>query len=834
MEIQSDEKLNIISKLMNEEVNPVPEKYKGIQELVEKELVKILDQGRYTDNATIIRNVNDLLEKSQIFNMIPELAGRSLFGIWGNSKKISKEFKAITKKRLGIEFNTNLPLLLVSQPKKIKNRVYAITYMNKLIELSYDEYLCVTRELYKENIDIRKLIKAFVINYYEEKSIQNFLILPEYIDEENSFFRNIINLVDVQIVIADQGEKWKKLVDRLLLQNVNLIGTESDYNYIKDRIESEIHLCDEKGLVQLCNDNDIQCINYSISIELENVLMDVSVFYNNEKQKLRERMEQLAKSLIELKSQNIKDQVANYRKETAKEQEKIEKSSNEYERIKEKIISAAYEYENSLSELLKNELADDVNADKYIKILLSTFNKHIYAEDYKSAYEDYKKLNKANYKYPNACKCLLKNKQGKELMESDIIKLKKYPDTEDEIAKIKIELSKELGLLTEALKKLVENVESIDTGKENYYYGKMLLDKKEYIQATKFFMKALEDHFDKAGVELVKLADKHPECDIDIEELAENLVAEANYYIGKENIGTNRKKAIVNLKIAASMKHREAIKLIADILFEKYKNMSWQNMQKEENIHTVNNIISLYYFLEKRPEDREKYELKIGLMLCKLENYSRAYDKLKNIECPEAQYECAKMCQYGKGMAKNLKKAKKHYEKTDKDYLDRDEQYKKVCNEIKKETEKKEQKSYNENRNYSSSRSSTYESSSYCFITTAACIALNDNKDCKELNELRDFRDKYIIGDGDDGDELVEEYYRIGPEIVKCIDSEWNPYAIYEELWSDYILPSCKKIKQEKYKEAKKIYINMVKSLCEKYGISVKDSIMKKYLIKLG
>ena len=338
MEMQSDEKLNIISKLMNEEVNPVPEKYKGIQELVEKELVKILDQGRYTDNATIIRNVNDLLEKSQIFNMIPELAGRSLLGIWGNSKKISKEFKAITKKRLGIEFNTNLPLLLVSQPKKIKNRVYAITYMNKLIELSYDEYLCVTRELYKENIDIRKLIKAFVINYYEEKSIQNFLILPEYIDEENIFFRNIINLVDVQIVIADQGEKWKKLVDRLLLQNVNLIGTKSDYNYIKDRTESEIYLCDEKGLVQLCNDNDIQCINYSISTELENVLMDVSVFYNIEKQKLRERMEQLAKSLIELKFQKIKNQVAIYRKETAKEQEKIEKSSNEYEGIKEKII----------------------------------------------------------------------------------------------------------------------------------------------------------------------------------------------------------------------------------------------------------------------------------------------------------------------------------------------------------------------------------------------------------------------------------------------------------------------------------------------------------------
>jgi len=40
-------------------------------------------------------------------------------------------------------------------------------------------------------------------------------------------------------------------------------------------------------------------------------------------------------------------------------------------------------------------------------------------------------------------------------------------------------------------------------------------------------------------------------------------------------------------------------------------------------------------------------------------------------------------------------------------------------------------------------------------------------------------------------------------------------------------------IKENKNEDAKLIYIEMVKSLCEKYNIPVKKNIMKKYSIKI-
>lgn len=97
---------------------------------------------------------------------------------------------------------------------------------------------------------------------------------------------------------------------------------------------------------------------------------------------------------------------------------------------------------------------------------------------------------------------------------------------------------------------------------------------------------------------------------------------------------------------------------------------------------------------------------------------------------------------------------------------------------------------------------------------------------------LRKFRDEHI-SDGGIGDLLISEYYRVGPLIVDKIEKDWLPNGIYRQLWNYYILPSCQKIKQKNYEEAKKIYIHMVKRMCEKYEIEVDSFISKKFDINL-
>ena len=155
----------------------------------------------------------------------------------------------------------------------------------------------------------------------------------------------------------------------------------------------------------------------------------------------------------------------------------------------------------------------------------------------------------------------------------------------------------------------------------------------------------------------------------------------------------------------------------------------------------------------------------------------------------------------------------------------------KISNEIRNEEKNKNKANYYK-KSYSGEREVvSVERSGYCFITTAACIALNDKKDCKQLNELRWFRDKHI-SDGGVGDLLISEYYRIGPIIVSMIEKDWNPIAIYSMLWNLYIEPSCEAIRKHKWALAKNIYIDMVKQLCEKYKIVVDSEIAIYYDIK--
>lgn len=806
--------------------------YDILFELIEEKLPGVLDEGNYTDNAGIIRQVNRLLTEKEIFTLIPQIAERTTLAIWGYSDSIDEIFKQITTKELGIHLNTNLPMLLVPMEEESDIALYAYTYIGKLLPISFDDYQCIAREIYKDKIDIRKLVKGYVLFCNEKYCNLSYLILPEYVDTENTFFEIISSMVDWQFLITDSENKWKKQIHRLLDREIYLLGTEADLEFVKSKISNQVILYEKEQFRNLCETRNAPCINFSICVELQKIFLDVSVFYCRLKSALNEKIMKLAEDSVYLEPGQIKEQVQKYRVRSIRKKEELEESYQKFAKMYDEIMKAAREFELHISNGLMYKLSDNTNSDKYRADLINVFFKHVYVGEFDAVKEDMIYLTRANYKYLVACKCLMKCKQGFELSASDMVKLQKYPDSVNEVAKIKIELSKSLGLHIADLKELINNVSDIESGKEYYYLGKRHLDEKNYVQAAEAFMNSLDRDYEKAGIELIKLAQNHPECNIDIEKLAENLVAEANYQVGIDNILQKYRKGLTNLKIAASRKHRGAIEVLADILFEDYKYLSWQKMKEEKNRHAVNNVIDLYSFLEKKWPS-EQYRLRIGLMYCKLNEYARAYSMLKDIDSSDAQYECAKMCQYGNGVAKDLKMAKMHYEKIPADFKDVQVQYEKVCRIL--NDEKQKRTSYNEKRSYSSTSSySSSSSSDFCFITTAACLALNESKDCEQLNELRRFRDVYISGDGEDGDDLVAEYYRIGPTIVQYIDSEWNPFAIYTELWQDFVLPSCKMIKINQCDGAKQLYVEMVKLLCEKYRVSVKENIMKKYSIGQG
>ena len=106
--------------------------------------------------------------------------------------------------------------------------------------------------------------------------------------------------------------------------------------------------------------------------------------------------------------------------------------------------------------------------------------------------------------------------------------------------------------------------------------------------------------------------------------------------------------------------------------------------------------------------------------------------------------------------------------------------------------------------------------SGLCYITTAVCRYQGKRDDCYELMMLRRYRDTYLLSSSE-GRRLVEEYYDTAPYLVKvlemCRDVSW----IYEQLYRNYLSICVSYIEEKKYEECKRVYIDMVQGLQEKY-----------------
>ena len=103
-----------------------------------------------------------------------------------------------------------------------------------------------------------------------------------------------------------------------------------------------------------------------------------------------------------------------------------------------------------------------------------------------------------------------------------------------------------------------------------------------------------------------------------------------------------------------------------------------------------------------------------------------------------------------------------------------------------------------------------------CFITTAVCQNFGKPDNCYELMAFRNFRDTWLINQAD-GKNLIAQYYEIAPKIVKKINCLPNAAKIYKNIWSEYLQPSLNLIEADENSACKKIYVDMVNTLRNKF-----------------
>lgn len=103
------------------------------------------------------------------------------------------------------------------------------------------------------------------------------------------------------------------------------------------------------------------------------------------------------------------------------------------------------------------------------------------------------------------------------------------------------------------------------------------------------------------------------------------------------------------------------------------------------------------------------------------------------------------------------------------------------------------------------SKKSSSSGSSGCYLTTACVVARGLPDDCNELQTLRAFRDTFLAS-LPDGQNEINQYYRMAPDIVSSIDQRENRDEIWNQVYDELIAPCVRMIQADKNDAAYRLY----------------------------
>lgn len=818
----------IITKLMDEnvdEVSHLESNYQTLANEILKDLPRTLDDGAYIDNATVIRRMSTTLEMNEVLVKIPGLIGKHLISVYSKGTKLKKALSTVIDDAKFLELNNNLPHLVLPSIDGESHKLYALTYCDKLIELNLDEFRLINTQLYKVDVEGRSLIKAFISYHTMKYEHEAYLLMPTYVEESNAFYEILKDKIDGHVIIPHKELNLYQVRKFQNQKDIYFLGSEEAFNKLKgnNKFPEVIFSDTEDALYSLLESWNQFTLNTMLSAEVERILLDVRLFYARRIGELQKKLERFNKDIVSVSDEGLKEEIQGYRNKLRDYVSTIQVKSNDFDKVYNTIIKNVDEFEKSLFNIF--DYADGVvnfNTSNYTQVLLRVFFKHVLGNFLVETHNDIQKLRKVGYAYLEACEIVVKYKEGHSLTVDEMEYIKSLPSDSYQIAKMQLILSSKVNFSQKQIQKIVPYLEPIETGKENYYLGLYLLEQDQYKAGTNKLLKAMELDYNWAGKRLMDLYHMDSNL-IDLETLAMYLIPEASYLLAREVEDTKARKADVYYKIAASKEYQEAIAHLADKLYEEYIRLPYQECKDPDVQNSIYNVINLYLYLMKKRGDK-RYQLQIGLLYHKVQDYGRAYELLSGLSNEEAIYTCAKMLEYGNGVSKNLSGAKNLYAKIS-NYKDAHSRWTTIDN---AEREKARKTTYSESRSYerSYSSSSSGSSSSGCFVITATCAALEKDRSWTDLSKLLKFRNAFVRMEGA---ESVAEYYRLGPMIVDSINSEKQPKEMYQNLWNTYIEPSLTSFFSGKLDDVKRIYVNMCKMLCEKYDIPVEDHILRKY-----
>lgn len=714
----------VITKLMNENITEVSElelSYQSLANDILKNLPKTLDTGAYIDNATVIRRISSTLEMNEVLVKVPRLIGKHLISLYSKGSKLKEVLSAVIDDAELLDLNNNLPHLVLPTIHGESRKLYALTYCDKLVELSLDEFRLINTQLYKVDVECRSLIKAFISYHRMKYEHEAYILMPAYVEESNVFYELLKSKVDKHVIIPYKKLNLGKVRKFQNQKDVYFLGSEKAFKGRKDnnKFLEVIFLDAEDALYGLLESWNQFTLNTMLSMEVERILLDVRLFYEHRIGELQKKLERINKDIINVPNEELQNEIQESRNKLRDYVAILQVKSDDFNKVYNTTINDVESFEKILFNIF--DYADEVtnfNTSNYTKVLLRVFLKHVLGNFLVEAHNDIQKLRKVGYAYIEACAIVVKYKEDHAISAGEMQYIKSLPCDSYQIAKIQLMLAKELNLTQSEIQQLVPYLDPIETGEENYYVGVDLLpniihkeevesfanlfrsykgtslNEKNYKEGVDKLLEALDLRYTPAGTKLMELYHMNPKL-IDLETLAMYMIPEASYLLANKERENKPKKADVYYKIAASKEYKEAIKYLSDKLYWEYIRLPYQECQDSEVQDSIYSVINLYLYLMKKDRN-EEYQLRIGLLYYKVEDYGRAYELLSRLSHEEAIYTCARMLQYGNGVSKNLSAAKDLYNQIS-GYKDSNNRINKISNIERKQARKT---SYSRSRSY--------------------------------------------------------------------------------------------------------------------------------------
>lgn len=804
--------------------NAFQKEYEELFAIVNNELSNQLEASDYTGKSTLKSHIDEELEICQLVLRYPTLAYRTTVGVFLGE---SSESKYLLKKILRIDEHAlyekihGLPCLLYHSSEG--ENIQVTNNAGKLISVSADEL----EEMFlldKNGVKLEDILKSCAISERFHFQNMNFVIFSSHAERSDyvhltkfcssyfMFYSDLVKRKEIPRAVIDSKGKVSIIYPPAQHDECDSLKSALQYSYPTLSF-SMLSVDDVEKIMETFNHQTNNCIFYESL--LSNVLK-LEVDQSKSVDQHTQSVILLAEDCFQQEKGQIKEimqDLRNAERDAADNARTINQALN---KIRKDMMKKAAELKNSLLSYADEMLPRDLNAfllrSKYGDICGEIILSFLELKDYSSAMLYISMLENAEYPYTYLYKLYYQRAKGERLSSSNLEQLNQATPNSDIIIRGKIAFSNQLKISEDARNQLASLLTSECTTNELYYKACYIENVYGIDDAYKVYEGAFEQGSMEAGKRLVGYYENKEDY-LSLKRCADRLIPEAALLYAKRCAMTNKKRnQLIYLHIAVAQKYEPAVQYYANMLYDELvqQDLSGKKISKKK-LHVAIELFK--YMVGQGVED---CKTQYGVLLYLAGNYQAAKPYLTS--GINGNYYLGKMYAEGYGVSKDIDKALH--------YLQGDSlsQAKTLCNKLNSLKEQQviqneRESHYNSSSSYRSS-TSNYSSSSNCFITTATCQAEGKPDNCDELMAFRRYRDNVLLH-SDKGKALVEEYYRIAPGIVECIQNDPKSEEIYQYLYTHYILPGYELLQQGCGDDAKRLYCEGVLTLAKRYNVKV-------------